>query len=109
MQDPVVQSGGSMEDSVYFLCNALLRTSEENYERITPKVVSGVSELGMLRGRDGIAADALTTLSVLCSSSSESQLSLFVELGGLVHVAAAFTKNPESVELAILATDTLTR
>ncbi len=109
MQDPVVQSDASMEDSMYFLYSALLRTSNENYGRITPMVVAGVQELGMLRGRGGIADDALTTLSAICSPSSESKLRIFVELGGLVQIAAALTKNPESAELAILATDTLTR
>ncbi len=102
-------NGNSMEDSIYFLCSALLRTVDENCELITQLVVSGVSELGMLRGRDGIADDALTTLSAICNSSSEARLNCFVEMSGVVRAAAAFVKNPESAELAILATDTLTR
>ncbi len=106
---PSPDGGSNMNDCVYFLSSALLRTLEDNYEQLTPLVVSGVSELGQLRGREGIADDAFTTLSAICSSPSELRLACFVEMGGLVHVFAAFMKNPDSSELAILATDTLTR
>ncbi len=106
---PSSEGGRNINDCVYFLASALLRTSDVNYEQITPVVVSGVSELGQLRGREGIADDALTTLYAICNLPTENRLECFMEKGGMFPVLAAFMKNPDSPEVAILATDTLTR